>query len=76
MVTPLKDEPATESSFDGIWDGIAWDEQHASFFTLRETSAHRASRLLYADLVRRGHHLGFGGGVRSSKKYCIGVSDR
>jgi hypothetical protein len=26
----------------GIWDGMAWDGQHASFFALRETEEGRA----------------------------------
>lgn len=26
----------------GIWDGIAWDGQHSSFFALRETEEGRA----------------------------------
>jgi len=27
---------------EGIWDGIAWDGQHASFFALRESEEGRA----------------------------------
>ncbi len=34
--------------YEGVWDGIHWDGEHASFFALRETEEGRAREKLLA----------------------------